>query len=223
VQDVTYHVHFTDGRSISVSVDPDGGQAPADLPDWTRLEFHQCPNCPLARDTAPRCPMAVQFVKLVDSFGDSRSYDPVRVEVDTPERTVSKETTVQRALGSVMGLLAASSACPHTDFLKPMAHFHLPFATEEETIYRVASMYLLTQYLDRRNGGTPDWTLAGLKAHYQDLQVVNAAMARRLRALCAQDGAINALVLLDLLAKALPDSIDLALEDVERHFRPAGR
>ena len=218
MNEIVYHFQFPDGHSVSIG-NGGGGTRAAPNPDWTKLDYQQCPNCPLSSETVPHCPMAVQLVRLVGALGGRRSYDPVRVEVETPERRVHKETTVQRAAGSLMGLLAAGSGCPNTAFLAPMAHFHLPFSTEEETIYRVASTYLLAQYLGQQEGRTPDWELAGLKAHYQDLQVVNAAMASRLRALSAEDGAINALVLLDLLAKALPYSIDAALEEIACHFQ----
>jgi hypothetical protein len=33
--------------------------------------------------------------------------------------------------------------------VKPMARFHLPLASEEETIYRATTMYLLAQYFLR--------------------------------------------------------------------------
>jgi hypothetical protein len=215
---VTYHFQFPDGRSETIDA---GAQAAADtspLPDWTRLEHCQCPNCPLASATTPRCPMALQFVKVIDTMGPLCSYDEVTVRVETPQRSVTKATTVQRAIGSLMGLLAAESACPHTAFLKPMARFHLPFASEEETIYRAASMHLLAQYFIGQQGGTPDWELTGLNASYKELQSVNGAMANRLRAITIGDGTVNALILLDLMAKAMHYSIDDALEDIKPLF-----
>ncbi len=162
--------------------------------------------------------MAVNFVPLVELFGRLRSYEDVTAQVESEERIVIKRTTVQRALRSLMGLLAASSACPHVDFLKPMAHFHLPFSSEEETIYRVASSYLLAQYFRRQQGKDADWRLDGLKAHYQALQQVNAAMARRMRSIEIDDSAVNALVLLDLFAQTLPFSIESALEELQPAF-----
>ncbi|NVD74836.1 hypothetical protein HUX88_30595 [Duganella sp. BJB1802] len=221
MQNVHYHFRFADGHSASCAVTADATETPADLPDWTALERQQCPNCPLRPASSPHCPMAVRFVPLVAIMGKLRSYDQVEVRVDTPERSVSKLTTVQRGVGALMGLLAASSACPHTAFLRPMAHFHLPFATEEETIYRAASTYLLAQYFLSRQGGAPDWELHGLKASYQALQSVNAAMAGRLRQAVDEDGAINGLIILDLLAKALPYSIDDKLDDIKGAF-PTG-
>jgi hypothetical protein len=218
MQNVVYHFRFADGHSASISALPEPQSEPAALPDWTRLEHRQCKNCPLSPEHTPHCPMAVQFVKLVDNFGTLPSYTEVEVEVETPERRVLKSTTLQRGIGSLMGLLAASSACPHTTFLKPMAHFHLPFSNEDETIFRVASMYLLAQYLRGPQDGPPDWELAHLKDHYEQLQTVNAAMAVRLRGVGKEDGTINALILLDLLAKALPYSIDEALDEVRGLF-----
>ncbi|HYD79184.1 MAG TPA: hypothetical protein VEC06_05200 [Paucimonas sp.] len=216
MQDVNYRFQFDDGSAASFGVAPVG--TAGDLPSWTALGFHQCPNCPLSVAAVPRCPMAASFVPLVSAFGARLSYEPVTVHVESRDRIVTKTTTVQAAVGSLMGLLAATSGCPRMDFLKPMAHFHLPFASEDETIYRVASMYLLAQYFVCRSGAEPDWQLGKLKANYQELQQVNAAMAARLREVSERDGTLNALVLLDLLAKALPYSIDDMLEDVRPAF-----
>jgi hypothetical protein len=119
-----------------------------------------------------------------------------------------------------MGLVIATSGCPYTVYLKPMARFHLPLAGEEETIYRAASMYLLAQYFRRGAGMPEDGSLAGLKQIYRDLQVVNTAMAERLRAVAEQDSAVNALVLLDLFAKTVPYSIEDFLADVRYLFEP---
>lgn len=218
MQELTYRFQFNDGSAASFANRPAADSCDADLPAWTELRFHQCANCPLSADDTPRCPMAVSFVSLIDAFGGRQSYDPVTVQVESPARTVGKTTTIQQAAGSLMGLLAACSGCPRVEFLKPMAHFHLPFATEQETIYRVASMYLLAQYFERGRGVEPDWDLKNLRANYQELQQVNAAMASRLRTISEKDGTLNALILLDLLAKVLPYSIDDMLEDVRPVF-----
>jgi hypothetical protein len=215
---VIYHFRLADGRSVSL--DTTASEQPESAPPWARLEFEQCANCPLQRDTTPQCPMAVALVPLIEISGTLRSHDQVKVLVDSPERRVVKETTVQRAVGSVMGLLAANSGCPRSAFLKPMAHFHLPFASEEETIYRAASTYLLGQYFQWRQGAAPDWELEKLKANYAELRTVNLAMAKRLRHAVNDDGALNALILLDLLAKAMPYTIDEQLDEIKEQFLP---
>ncbi len=215
---VVYHFRFADGSEAALAADGAAAADGAGLPDWTRLEVHQCPNCPLAAATTPHCPMAAALVPLIAMVGKLRSYEQVQVRVEMPERQVSKDTTVQRAVGSVMGLLSAKSGCPRTRFLQPMAHFHLPFASEEESLYRSASTYLLNQYFNAKAGVDPDWAMAGLKSHYTELQKVNTAMAQRLRTAASDDGAIDAIILLDLLAKAMPYSIDEQLEEIAAQF-----
>lgn len=218
MSNVVYHFKFADGRNLSLGVDDAPSCSEADLPNWTRMEVHQCENCPLSSTSHPRCPMAVRLVRFVDLMGTLHSYEEATVRVDTQERSVEKETTVQRAAGALMGLLSASSDCPRVGFLRPMAHFHLPFANEDETVYRTASTYLLAQYFLAQNGGEPDWTFEGLKSNYNELRKVNAAMAKRLRDAAQLDGVLNALVLLDLLAQALPYSIDERLGQLASIF-----
>lgn len=218
---LVYHFQFPDGRTESLQVGPAAPeQAPADLPPWTELGFHQCSNCPLSTTDTAHCPMAVSLVPLVVLFDKVRSYDEVTAQVESEERTVTKRTSVQRVLRSLMGLLTASSDCPRIEFLKPMARYHLPFSSTEETIYRVVSTYLLAQHFLRQQGKPADAGLEGLKARYRELQQVNAGMAARLGAarLRDSDSSVNALVLLDLFAQSLPDSIDAQLEELQPAF-----
>jgi hypothetical protein len=220
VASLAYHLKLPDGREESLQVVPPAA-APAKLPPWTALAFQQCPNCPLSPSESPSCPMAVRFVPLVELFGKLHSYEDVFARVESDERTVTKRTTVQRVLRSLMGLLAASSDCPRITFLKPMAHFHLPFSTGEETIFRVVSTYLLAQHFRAKHGEAVVPGLDGLKENYRQLQQVNQAMAKRMNAVRVEDcdGAVNALVLLDLFAQALPDSIDHDLEELQPAFQ----
>lgn len=217
---LVYRFEFPDGRSEAVQIGP-AADAPARLPPWTELAFHQCANCPLSAAETTHCPMAVRLVPLVDLFDKVRSYDDVTAQVESDERTVTKRTSVQRVLRSLMGLLSAGSECPRIEFLKPMAHYHLPFSSREETVYRVVSTYLLAQYFLRQQGKAADAGLEGLKANYRELQRVNAGMAERLGAIRAEggDSSVNALVLLDLFAQSLPDSIDTELEELQPAFQ----
>jgi hypothetical protein len=190
---------------------------PADypLPEWTLLDHHRCANCPLA--TGERhCPLAVALADPVTRLGSVISYEEARVEVTTEERTISQQTSAQDGISALLGLLNASSGCPVTAFLRPMARFHLPFASEPETLYRAASMYLLGEYFRSRDGREPDLELNGLLARYRELEQVNRGIVARLRAARSQDGSLNAIVLLDLYAKSLP----FAVEESLAAFRP---
>ncbi len=195
-------------------------QPSAHLPEWTRLDFHQCPHCPLDPASRPHCPVAVCLVGVASRFEDIVSFDEVEVTVVSKERTVSQQTTAQRAISSLLGLLFATSGCPHTQFFKPMACFHLPLATEEDTIFRVAGMYLLGQYFRGREGRGEDLSLAGLTTIYQNMQQVNVEIADRLRSAFKSDSSVNALILLDMFAKALPFVIKDTLEEIRYLFDP---
>ena len=135
----------------------------------------------------------------------------------TPERIIFRETSAQKGLSSLIGLIMATCGCPHTVFLRPMARFHLPFANALETVYRATSMYLLAQYLRRKQGLDADLELEGLKKIYSNIQLINVAMAERLRAITDKDVALNALVILDSFAQFVPFSIDESLDEI-RHF-----
>jgi hypothetical protein len=193
---------------------------PDELPPWTNLDFHQCPNCQLTIQTHPNCPVAVHLIKLIATCKNVLSYDELHVDIITPERIVSKGTTAQKAVSSLMGLIMATSGCPHTSFFKPMARFHLPLASAEETIYRATSMYLLAQYFMRKQGQEADLELEGLAKIYHNIQLINKAMAERLRAITDKDSAINALIVLDIFAKTLPYAIEDSLEEVRYLFTP---
>jgi len=88
----------------------------------------------------------------------------------------------------------------------------------DETIFRAASMYLTAQYFIARGGGDADLKLEGLKGIYNNIQVVNRAIADRLREVSSQDGMVNGLIILDLFAKEMPPSIDEALETLRPLF-----
>ena len=103
-------------------------KVPGLLPDWTRLDFRQCPNCPLTLEEHPHCPLSVRLVKRVTKIEDIVSHESLRVEARTPARTMVKEVTAQEGVSSLMGLIMATSGCLRTALFKPMARFHLPMA-----------------------------------------------------------------------------------------------
>jgi hypothetical protein len=186
-------------------------------PAWTELGFNQCVGCPLSVSTVKHCPAALHLSTVIDGFEDLVSYDKVRVNVESEERTVTATLSAQQALASLMGLVMASSGCPRTAVFRPMARFHLPFSSESETAYRVAAMYLLAQHFTLRDGGTPDVALERLESVYRGVHAVNRGMAQRLRAASRQDAIVNAIVLLDVYSSLVP----AAIHDILDEIRPA--
>lgn len=190
------------------------------LPDWTRLSFAQCASCPLTTDISPSCPVAVNLAPIVQRGEKLLSFDQVDLQVTTAERTILQKTTAQRALCSLMGLVIAGSGCPHTAFFKPMARFHLPLASEEETIFRATATYMLAQYFVKNGDAQADFNLEKLTDIYRTIQEVNLAMAKRVRSASKTDSSVNAIILLDMYAKALPYVIKQSLEELRYLFEP---
>jgi len=223
---IRYLFRLPDNREeiIDVRLDPQSldllNDVPVNMPYWTTLDFHQCPNCPLTVESNPQCPVAVHFVKLLGIFENLLSYDAIHVDITTPQRVTSRETTAQKGVSSLMGLIMATSGCPHMDFFKPMARFHLPLANAEETVYRATSMYLLAQYFLCREGKEADMELEGLKKIYLNIQIINESMAERLRSISEKDVALNSLIILDIFGQTLTFVIEDSLEEVRYLFDP---
>jgi hypothetical protein len=190
------------------------------LPSWTELSFHQCPHCPLLPESCSHCPAALHLAPIVKKFEGLLSHDELLVEVITDERKISQRTTAQRAIGSMMGLVISTSGCPYTTFFRPMARFHLPLASEEETIHRAASMYFLAQFFRHKHGEKIDIELKGLVEIYKNIEILNRALAQRLRDATRTDSSINAVIFLDMYAKAMPYIIKEALDELEYLYKP---
>lgn len=189
-----------------------------DLPAWTSLANHRCGICPLDGDSVSHCPIAVNLVDVVEAFRDRLSYEQAVVSVTTDERTYVKSTTLQEGLSAVNGIIMATSGCPVMARLKPMVRFHLPFATLEETSFRMASLFLVAQYYRRRHGLPDDQSLSGLESIYAEVTEVNKCFANRLREATHKDASVNALVNLDCFAEMVPFAAEDMLQDIEPYF-----
>ena len=219
-----YQFDFPDGNQKQFRVDfdnhslrsklPDGSQ----YPDWTQLEFNQCMNCPLTSEDYLYCPLAVNLVPIIYWCKDLASYDEVDVIITSAEREVRAHTSLQRAISSLLGLLMSSSACPKMKFLRPLARFHLPLATHEETIFRAVSATFLNEYFNDNGNKKNTDPLAELKQQYQELQDLNRFIAERIRSAIKRDAVVNAIVLLDVLSKRVSFSLDDSLQQIRYLF-----
>lgn len=213
----------TPPRSFAITIDETTVRliegVDADLPEWTLLGYQQCPHCPLKADEHPTCPVARAVAPIVAFSNAFKSFNKVKVSVRSEERVISAEASAQVAFGSLIGLLTATSGCPYTEFLKPMARFHLPFASLDETIYRVFSMYLLAQYFRNAAGETADFRLEGLKKMYENVEVVNLWMTRRLHEASQTDASLNAVIVLDTFAKTMLALIDDTIDEMKPLFK----
>jgi len=192
-------------------------QSPDPKPEWAKLKFNQCENCPLS-DDVEYCPVALNLASVVETFQSYSSFEPVHVSVVTKERTYSKDTTLQKSLSSIIGVYMVTSDCPIMDKLRPMAQFHLPFATTLETFYRSVTMYLTAQFFLMRQGKQPDWDLKKLVELYKAISTVNKGMAERLRQASEKDANVNAVVILHSFGDGVPYFVEGGLSEIEHLF-----
>lgn len=201
----TYAFTFADGarKSFTVTLDPDTlglrrvSETPA--PEWTRLGFHQCPNCPLRTEEVERCPVAVNLVDVVAAFKDRKSFEPVEVTVESRNRTYTRRASLQSGASALLGLCMVTSGCPILDRLRPMVETHLPFMSRQETIYRILSLHLFAQFFALQEGRPADLDLADLRRRMDEIHDVNVAFCERLRAIESKDASVNAVVILSTL------------------------
>lgn len=225
-----FHYHFMfpngGGKDYLIALDPNTLSLLRDDMDgepaeWTRLEFEQCHCCPLTAEMNPHCPIALNIMELVQSFKDLFSYHDCTVTCEAEERSYSKNTSVMEGLSAIFGVIMATSDCPVMEFLKPMARFHLPFATIEETTVRTASMYLLAQYFRYKDQPGMKFDFKTLENHYARVQQVNEGLLRRINNVSSEDADKNAIITLHSLSQFLSMEIDYSLGGLESIF--AGR
>ena len=219
---ISYSFVLESGKTIRFALQLDRGslalqaEAIESVPAWAALSFHRCANCPLDEAQHQACPVAANLVGIVTQFADLVSYDQAKVVVETEERTCLKETTVQQGLSSILGIVMVTSGCPVLEYLKPMVRFHLPFASVQETIFRMTSMYLVAQYLLAQQGKAHSLELAPLAQVYAEVGKVNREFSQRLLHAAKRDANVNALVELDSFASM----VQLIAEDAIQELAP---
>ncbi|MBT3981736.1 MAG: hypothetical protein HOE90_10310 [Bacteriovoracaceae bacterium] len=188
-----------------------------ELLQWTELGFHQCSNCPLAVMNNSHCPVAANLQDIVVKFNDMPSFEKTDVYVETPERTYYKKTSLQDGLFSVFGVVMATSGCPHLDFLRPMARFHLPFATLDETMIRTCTNFLMLEYFKDPN---LPLKLSGIQLFYEEVQKVNSGILERVRSIAKEDAGKNALVILNTFAQMIDIELNSNMESLKKYWDP---
>lgn len=215
---INYNFRFQDGRDITFKVTGEPARrAPSAsaLPSWARLEHCKCPNCPLASGEQDYCPAAIAMLPVVEAFQAEDAYQRVDVTVTDERRSYAKQTALEEALRSLLGLKMATSGCPVLSELKPMTLHHLPFATSDEFVIRSVSYYLLQQLFAKRNRLDPDWELEGLIDLNRRLQLVNQALWQRTHVVCQGDSILKALLNFFSMASSVSVSLESQLRKLQ--------
>ena len=193
--------------------------APVDPPEWTQLTYRQCSHCPLKVEEHPHCPFALQLHSISARLHKTRSIDEVELEVVTEERSVVKTTAIQHVISSMLGLIAPICGCPKTAYMRPLARFHVPLSNEEETVFRVAGMYLLAQYFINTKNKSGTFSFDGLIQIYDDMHILNKAVASRLQMATDSDSLKNAITLIDMYSTLIPMLLEDQLVEIRDFFK----
>jgi hypothetical protein len=222
---VEYRILLDDEHTLNYRVESERTQDPAVLdlaPKWTSLEYNQCSNCPLSKAQHSHCPAAVDLYQVVEDFRRLPAFKKVQVWVRTPEREYTKLAGIEEGLRSLVGLIMATSACPISSKLRPMAHNHLPFASPQEFTLRAVSLYLARQYFNMREGRHADWDLKGLVKMFQQLQLVNQAFWQRIHDTCEGDSTLKAFLTFFSMSTSMTHSLETQLQRIRPHVMAAG-
>ncbi len=223
---ITYCFNFDNGidKTFSLQLDRETldfvNSEINDAPDWAKLSYNKCTNCPLSENDNNYCPVALNLTNLTEKFNAVVSHESVFVSVTTEDRTYKKRTTIEEALSSLMGVIMATSGCPVLDHLRPMARFHLPFSSPLETSIRSLSMYILAQYLFNKNteSNSININLSDFEKIYAEISNVNNDFSKRLRAAGEKDANLSALTNLDCNATLVSFTLEDTLNELKQYY-----
>lgn len=218
---LTYEFHLEDGRVWRYELTFDAAnrfvpknESPAK--EWTKLDFHKCPHCPLASATSPQCPVARNLDQIVEDSKSTLSCTKAKITVTTKERVYLRECATQEGLRSLFGVVMASSGCPHLDWFRPLARFHLPFADMDETLFRALSVQLVDDYMHGRQDMQA--SAERLRNRYLNVEKVNHAFVNRIRSYCNADADKNAMAALDVFVQMFPYQLQSNFESIRKLF-----
>ena len=169
-----------DEQSQTISLD-DRHQS---IEPWSELSFHQCSHCPLTNEQI--CPVAAQLSHLNSIYQRFKSFDTIEVTLSEDTLTVDKQknvlttqVTAQQLLTSMAGLLiAGTQRCQHTQFLFPMARFHHPFSSMEESVYRALANLALIYQFEKISVSFAEF----VNYKYKQLSIINRQQIKRMQA-----------------------------------------
>jgi hypothetical protein len=193
-----YQIKLETGDNYSFDVqnhkdlDPRELNSRSDLPDWVKLEYHQCPICPLKSENETFCPAAFELQDVILQCSSCISSDRVELSRIAEGGTVATETDMQRALFAVIGEKAISSACSVLNSRQWSLDYYTILTTPENLFYRSISSYLMRQNFASHGKCDPD--LKGHLNYLDEVITVFGNLLQRIRGESSQDANDNAFV-----------------------------
>lgn len=141
---------FSDGKKEEFSIEwtKTGSHIPNESPDspadWTLLDFHKCPSCPLGKETK-YCPAAESLEDTVMKLKNRGAKEKVvATAIDGAKRRKTVVECELKEVGSTFVQISVFfSGCPIGNKFKKMLKNLRPFSTNEELSKHLISQFLL--------------------------------------------------------------------------------
>ena len=203
-QELTFEIHdkrSTDLSEISQSLN---------VPDWVKLEHHQCKLCPFKTNDTKFCPAVYELQDIINECRECVSFDRVELSRVSGGGKVTTETDMQKALFAVIAEKAISSACTVLNSRYWSLDYYTILTTPENLFYRSISSYLARQFLLSPDKCAPD--LEGHLNYLDEVIDVFGSLLERIRGLSVRDANNNALVRIVMSTQLLINQRDKWLE-----------
>ncbi len=180
-----------------------------DASDWTRLDFHKCPCCPLDSEKVGYCPAAESLESTLARLQDHFSYEKVTATVvDSARRSTIVHWQLQEVGSTFVQLAVFSSSCPVGRQFKSLLRDLRPFSTNEEL-----SKHLIGKFLLKHRGEIEECQQDIIKK-MEPLRIVFSCLAKRLSGNTGGDAIANSIVRLDAFAL----NVSLYMEEVVKEI-----
>ena len=178
--------------------------------EWTRLDFHKCPCCPLDSAKTEHCPAAESLEQTLMKLKQHYSYEQVTAKlVDETGRSTTVNWQLQE-VGSIFVQLAVFFGnCPIGKQFKSLLKDLRPFATNEELTKHMISKFLL------KHRGEVEQTKNDILQKMEPIRLVFSQLSKRLASDTGGDAMANSIVRLDAFALNISLYLEEVLEEVK--------
>lgn len=187
--------------------------------DWTRLDFHKCPCCPLDSLKTEFCPAAESLEATLHKLNGHYSYEKVSAEIiDANNRVTSVKWQLQEVGSTFVQLAVFSSPCPVGRQFKPLIKDLRPFSTNDELSKHLIGKFLL------KHRGKKEECEQEIQRIMDPLRMVFSHLAKRISGNSSGDAMANSIVRLDAFALNVSLHTEEVFkelsEDLGWHFPP---
>ncbi|WP_269539684.1 DUF6901 family protein [Cerasicoccus fimbriatus] len=211
-----YQVRLDDGRLIQLNsperLSPEQWGKVKGLPEWTRLDYHQCKNCPLDEKRIERCPAAAAVAGLLENFTEVVSFQKVDLVIVRANGQYSIRGSAQMVVFALLVEFVSRAKCPYLFDPSADKGFFFLCLDVDQLLYRFFSSFLIQHHL--LSSGEPDPNAVNWHRFQQymgEIRIALEGLLDRIQAYCHEDANINALTGAISISKLLEEHWDDSL------------